>query len=146
MDNALYWARSIKTDGVVRSSTGDGKIPFIHSDDIADVAAKALTMPEYEGRVLAITGPEALSYAEMTAKIGAGIARPLEYQAISDEEARRQQVAWGTEAAMVEARLSIFRAIREGRLAEVTDNVERVLGRRPMHFDRWVEQHVAAFH
>ena len=86
---------------VVRSSTGDGKIPFIHSDDIADVAAEALTMPEYEGRVLSITGPEALSYAEMTAKIGAGIGKALDYQAVSDEEARRQQGAWGAEAAMV---------------------------------------------
>src|SRR5271170_4521580 len=49
MDNALFWARSIKAEGVVRSATGDGKIPFIHSDDIADVAAKALTTPEHEG-------------------------------------------------------------------------------------------------
>jgi uncharacterized protein YbjT (DUF2867 family) len=145
MDNALYWARSIKAEGVVRSSTGDGKIPFIHSDDIADVATVALTTPEHEGRVLPITGPEALSYGEMTAGIGAGIGRSLTYQAISDEEARRQQVAWGAEVAMVEARLSIFRAIREGRLAETTDDVERVLGRRPIHFHRWVEQNGGAF-
>jgi uncharacterized protein YbjT (DUF2867 family) len=37
MSNALFWARSIKAEGVVRTSTGDGKIPFIHSQDIADV-------------------------------------------------------------------------------------------------------------
>jgi uncharacterized protein YbjT (DUF2867 family) len=145
MDNALYWARSIKTDGVVRSSTGDGRIPFIHSDDIADVVVKVLTMPEYEGRVLPITGPRALSYGEMTAKIGDGIEKALTYQVISDEQAKRQQVAWGTEPAMVEARLSIFRAIREGQLAEVTDNVEHVLGRRPIDFERWVEQNSGAF-
>jgi (4-alkanoyl-5-oxo-2,5-dihydrofuran-3-yl)methyl phosphate reductase len=145
MDNALYWARSIKASGVVRSSTGEGKIPFIHSDDIADVAAKVLTTAEHEGEVLPITGPEALSYAEMTAKIGAGIGRTLTYQAISDEEARQQQIAWGTEPAMVEARLSIFRAIREGRLAGMTDNVERVLGRHPANFDRWIEQNGGAF-
>jgi len=145
MDNALYWARSIKTDGVVRSSTGDGRIPFIHSDDIADVVVKVLTTPEYEGRVLPITGPRALSYDEMTAKIGAGIERALTYQVISDEQAQRQQVAWGTEPAMVEARLSIFRAIREGRLAEVTGHVEHVLGRPPIDFERWVEQNGSAF-
>ncbi len=33
----------------------------------------------------------------------------------------------------------------ERRLGEVTDTVERVLGRPPIHFDRWVEQHVDAF-
>jgi uncharacterized protein YbjT (DUF2867 family) len=30
MSNALFWARSIKAGGVVRTATGDGKIPFIH--------------------------------------------------------------------------------------------------------------------
>src|SRR5580704_6596712 len=35
MSNALYWARSIKAEGVVRAATGDGKIPFVHPTDIA---------------------------------------------------------------------------------------------------------------
>ena len=59
MVNALWWARSIQAEGLVRSATGDGKIPFIHSDDIADVAVQALTVPEYVGESLPITGPEA---------------------------------------------------------------------------------------
>jgi hypothetical protein len=46
---------------------------------------------------------------------------------------------------LVEARLSIFRAIREGRLSAVTDTVERVLGRKPIAFDRWAEQNAAAY-
>ena len=145
MVNALWWARSIKTEGVVRASTGDGKIPFIHSDDIADVAVKALTAPEYEGASLPITGPEALSYPEMTAKIGTVLDKALRFEAISDEDARAQQIAWDAPAPLVEARLSIFRAIREGRLAAVTDTVERVLGRKAISFEHWVEQNAAAF-
>ncbi len=127
MSNALYWARSIKTEGIVRSATGDGMIPFIHPGDIAEVAVKALTAPEYAGQSLPITGPEALSYADMADKIGAAIGRALRFQAISDEEARAQQVAWNTPPPLVEARLSIFRGILDGRLASVTDTVERVL-------------------
>jgi uncharacterized protein YbjT (DUF2867 family) len=145
MDNALHWARSTKAEGVVRSCTGDGKIPFIHSDDIADVATRVLTTAQYDGRALPITGPEALSYAQMTAKIGAAIEATLTYEPISDEQVRRQQFAWEPDNAVVEAHLSIYRAIREGRLAEVTDGVEEVLGRRPVTFDQWVEQHASAF-
>jgi uncharacterized protein YbjT (DUF2867 family) len=145
MDNALYWAKSIKAEGVVRTSTGDGKIPFIHSDDIADVAVEAMSSRKYEGQSLPITGPEALSYAEMTAKIGKALGRALAFQSISDEEARAQQIAWSAPAPLVEARLSIFRAIREGRLSVVTDTVERVLGRAPAPFDRWAQENVGAF-
>ena len=80
MSNFLKWAPSIKAEGVVRSSTGDGRRPFIHSDDIAAVAAKALTTRAYDGESLSITGPEALSFAEVTARIGAVIGRPLIFQ------------------------------------------------------------------
>lgn len=145
MSNALYWARAIKTEGVVRAATGDGKIAFIHPCDIADVSVAALTQPQYLGQSLPITGPEALSYADMTAKIGAAIGQALRFEAISDEEARGQQVAWNTPAPLVEARLSIFHAIREGRLAAVTGTVERVLGRKPIAFDEWARENAAAF-
>jgi uncharacterized protein YbjT (DUF2867 family) len=145
MTNALWWARSIKAEGVVRGSTGDGRIPFIHPDDIADVAIDALTTRKHDGASLPITGPEALTYAEMTTKIGNAIGRSLRFLPMSDDEARQQQVSWGALPAMTEARLSIFRAIREGRLAAVTDTVERLLGRPPIRFERWAVQNVAAF-
>ncbi|HEY4015770.1 MAG TPA: NAD(P)H-binding protein [Polyangiaceae bacterium] len=93
MANALYWAKSIRAEGVVRTSTGEGKIPFIHSHDIADVAVHALRSEEDDGRSFPITGPEALSYGEMAAKIGRAIGRTLVFQTITDEEAREQQIA-----------------------------------------------------
>jgi uncharacterized protein YbjT (DUF2867 family) len=145
MVNALWWARSIKAEGVVRSATGDGKIPFIHSDDMADVAIQALTTPEYIGQSLPITGPEALSYADMTAKIGAAIGRTLRFEPISEEEESRKMVSRGEPAEIVTAHLSIYRAIREGRLARVTDTVERILARKPITFDHWARENAAAF-
>lgn len=145
MSNALFWTRSIKVEGVVRTATGAGKIPFIHPQDIADVATVALVSEQYSGSSLPITGPEALSYAEMAAKIGAVIGKPIRFQPICEEEARKQQVTWGASAELVDARLSIFRAIREGRLAAVTDTVEQVLGRKPITFDRWVSENAEAF-
>jgi uncharacterized protein YbjT (DUF2867 family) len=145
MENALFWATSIKARGVVRSMTSDGKIPFIHSDDIAAVATEALTTREYDGRTLPITGPEALSYAEMAAKIGAAIGKQLGFETIPEEQVRQQMTESGDSEQMIAAHLSIYRAIREGRLAAVTDNVERVLGRKPIGFDRWAQEHAEAF-
>jgi hypothetical protein len=46
---------------------------------------------------------------------------------------------------IVGAHLSIYRAIREGRLAATTDTVQRVLGREAITFDRWVQENAAAF-
>jgi (4-alkanoyl-5-oxo-2,5-dihydrofuran-3-yl)methyl phosphate reductase len=145
MDNFLNWADAIKSGGVVCCAAGDGTIPFIHSDDIADVAIATMTQPQYAGQSLPITGPEALSFADMTAKVGAAVGRELRFQSASDDDERRRQTAWGSPAPLIEARLSIFRAMRQGRLAAVSTNVASILGREPISFDRWAQQNAAAF-
>lgn len=145
MDNFRNWAGTIKANGVVRCAAGAGAIPFIHSDDIADVAVAAMTQPHYVGQSLPITGPEALSFADMTAKVGAAIGRHLRFEPLPDDAERLQQASWGSPPPLINARLSIFRAIREGRLAAVSDNVTAVLGRQPISFDQWAHQNADVF-
>jgi uncharacterized protein YbjT (DUF2867 family) len=145
MSNLLAWAASIKAEGVVRASTGEGRRAFVHSDDIAAVAAEALTSGEYEGESLPITGPEALSFAEVTDKIGTTIGKQLIFQPISDAEARHRYAATGAPEAETEAHVSLWRAIREGRLATVTDTAERVLRRKPIALEQWAVENAAAF-
>jgi uncharacterized protein YbjT (DUF2867 family) len=145
MSNLLAWARSIQAEAIVRSSTGNGRRAFIHSEDIAAVVIKVLTTPGYEGDALAITGPEALSFAEVTEKIGSTIGRALAYQAISDEEARERYAKVSGSEEETEAHVSLWRAIREGRLAKVTDTVEHVLGRKPIALDEWIRENAGAF-
>ena len=145
MSNLMAWATSIKAEGIMRASTGDGRRAFIHSDDIAAVATRALTTREYDGASLPITGPESLSFAEVTTKIGAAIGRQLQFQSISDDEARRLYAATGAPALETEAHVSLWRAIREGRLATVTDTVERILDRKPIALDQWAIENAGAF-
>lgn len=145
MSNLLAWARSIKTEGIVRSSTGNGSRPFIHSDDIAAVATTALTNRGYLEQSLAITGPEALSFAEITTKIAAAIGKSLVYQPISDDEAAQRFSATGASPEEVAAHVALWRAIREGRLATVTDQVQHTLCRPPLTLDHWLAENAAAF-
>jgi uncharacterized protein YbjT (DUF2867 family) len=145
MSNLLAWARSIKAEGIVRTSTGNGRRAFIHSDDIAAVAIQALTTREYDGESLPITGPEALSFAEVTAKIASAIGKKLTFQPISDDEARQRYSATGAPEPDIDAHVSLWRAIREGRLATVTNNVERILGRKPIALEQWLVENAGAF-
>jgi uncharacterized protein YbjT (DUF2867 family) len=145
MSNLLAWRHSVRSEGIVRSSTGNGKRAFIHSNDIAAVATMALTTGAYEGQSLTITGPEALTFADVTARIGAVIGRALKFESIADEEARQRYAATGASAPETEAHVALWLAIREGRLAAVTDTVEQVLGRPPISFDQWLRENEMAF-
>jgi uncharacterized protein YbjT (DUF2867 family) len=145
MSNLLAWARPIKAEGIVRASTGEGRRAFIHSEDIAAVATAALTTREYDGASLPITGPEAFTFAEATAAIASAIGKELAFQPISDDEARQRYSVVSGSVAETEAHVSLWRAIREGRLAGVTDHVQRILGRKPISLNQWALENGAAF-
>jgi len=145
MLNALGWSHSIRELGVLRTSTGQGKIAFIHPDDIADVAIAALITRDHDGQSLVITGPKALSYGEMAAAIGSAIGKRVGFEEISDQQAYAGVVRWAGKGAYADALVDIWRAVREGRLATVSNGVERVLGRKPIPFESWAEANANAF-
>jgi len=145
MSNLLAWAHSIRTESVVRSSTGDGRRPFIHSEDVASVCLAALLNDEHSGEALPITGPESLTFGEATAIISEAIGRPLSYQVISDLEARERYSRISGSQEETDAHVALWRAIREGRLAATTDRVERILGRKPIALRQWASENVRSF-
>jgi len=145
MNNALAWAPAIRMSGTVRGGTGEGRIAFIHPQDIADVATQVLCARQAQGEALPLTGPVALSYREMVDRIATALGRRLQFRDQSEEEVRSEWLGRGESPESVAYHLSIFRAIREGHLAGVTDTVERVLRRPPRDFAGWVQENLAAF-
>ena len=81
----------------------------------------------------------------MAVKLGTAIGKELRYQPISDEEARRRYAANGAPSEETEAHVCLWRAIREGRLATVTNWVKRILGRKPISLDCWAEENADRF-
>ena len=143
--NLLAWSQSIRGEGVVRSSTGGGRRPFIHSGDIASVCVAALVSGAYKGQALALTGPEALTFGEITEGIGAALGRELRFEPIGDGEAGRRFRSTGASSEEVDAHVALWRAIRAGRLSALTGTVARVLGRPPIPFACWLEENLDAF-
>ncbi len=92
-----------------------------------------------------ITGREALTFGEVTARISTMIGKELTFQPISDEEAYQRYSNISGSAEETEAHVALWRAIREGQMATVTDNVERILGRQPIGLDEWLIEYAGAF-
>jgi uncharacterized protein YbjT (DUF2867 family) len=143
--NLLAWAHTIKTEQIVRSSTADGRRPFIHSEDIAAVSVQALLTDAYLDQVIPITGPDALTFGEAAAIIAEAIGRFLKYEAISDKEARERYAKVSGSPEETEAHVSLWRAIRQRRLAGVTHDVERILGHLPITLRQWAKENVDSF-
>ncbi|MFK4811148.1 NAD(P)H-binding protein [Devosia sp. ZW T5_3] len=72
--------------GMVATATGSGPVAFVDAEDIAAVAAVALTESGHEGQHYSLTGPEALTFAQATAVIAEAAGRPIAYQALSETQ------------------------------------------------------------
>lgn len=145
MTNLMAWSRAIKTESIVRSSTGSGRRPFIHSDDIAAVSVAALLDEKHSGQILSITGPASLTFGEATQILSKAIGKSLQYEEISDEEARQRYAAISGSPEETEAHVALWRAIREGRLAATTGEVERTIGRKPISLEEWASENANHF-
>ena len=123
----------------------DARIASIDVRDIAEVAAKALTEPGHEGKIYPLTGPEALSMAEVAEKLSTATGKPIRYVNIAPEEARKAQLAAGVPPYTADALAELFAERRKGKESKVWPDIEDILGRRATTFDEFATRHAAIF-
>ena len=145
MSNALRWGGGVRAAGALFVPSGEGRIGFIDPDDIARVAARALTEPGHEGRIHRLTGPAALTLAEVAQRIGAAIGREIRHVDVSDVEFRRGAAEAGMPGPLIELLSDYYAAVREDRVAMVTGEVESLTGSPPRDFAAWAQVHADAF-
>lgn len=116
-------------DGVLRGPAGDGRAALVATDDVADAAVAVLLDPAaHAGRTYDLTGPQALSFAEMAqALTDAG--RPTTYVAETIEEAYASRAVYGAPDWQVDAWVSTYTAVAAGELDVVSDDVPALTGR-----------------
>ena len=118
--------------------TGDGRIAWIDPRDIAEVAAAVLTDPEPPAGVLRLTGPEALTAAEVAARVGEVVGRPIELLQPDLTTWAESLRASGMDPWLVDSTVHLYAAVAGGALADVSDAVGRVLHRGPQPIDEWL--------
>jgi nucleoside-diphosphate-sugar epimerase len=107
--------------------------PFIDADDIADVVVATLTDDRHIGELYELTSPRVLNFPEAIAEIAAATGREIRYVPVSIEE---YEAVMAQDGVPVEFRTFLNYLFGEvlGKMAYVTDGVQRALGRDPRDF------------
>ncbi|WP_405453306.1 NAD(P)H-binding protein [Streptomyces erythrochromogenes] len=136
-------ARTIRDDGAILTASGDGRVGFIDAEDIAAVAVHALTGEQAPNTDLILTGPQALSYADVAAIITDVTGRPVVHRQLTFEELRDR---WAARIPLEFATMlaAMDRAIADGAEDRTSDTVERLTGRPPGTLRAFVEREVRA--
>jgi uncharacterized protein YbjT (DUF2867 family) len=109
---------------------GEVSQAFVDAEDIAAVAVAALTGDGHAGRTHELTGPRALSFAEVLEIIGKASGRSVRFRG-ADADYLEQQTALGAPEEQTRQELKAFAALRALGDARPTDAVRRVTGRDP---------------
>ena len=140
-----YYAKMIR-DGALYSSQGEGKIAFIDVRDIAAVAKAVILNPEQHAqKSYVLTGPQALTNAEVLALIDAHTGKHTQYVTIPEEAAVSAMQQMGMPPFVVEVMSSLNQIIAAGYVADMTDVVQRVTGHAPRSFEAFVEENGTAW-
>ncbi|WP_434448010.1 SDR family NAD(P)-dependent oxidoreductase [Lentzea sp. E54] len=120
--------------GELALPAGQGVHPFIDVLDIAEVAVTALTQPGHAGQTYELSGPEALSFPEMLARIVAVTGIPVVYSDVEPDEFTASLRGFGYPDEIADLITTLLLRIRTGAEAHLSDGVQRVLGRKPRTF------------
>ena len=108
--------------------------PFIDADDIADVVIAALTDDRHIGQLYEVTGPRLLTWAGAVAEIATAAGRPIRYVPVSLEDYAALLLENQIPTDYVKMLTEVFTEVLDGRNADLSNGVQRALGRPPRDF------------
>jgi uncharacterized protein YbjT (DUF2867 family) len=130
---------SIDAQGNFYVNAGDARLSMVGTRDVAAVAAVLLTEPGHAGDEVDVTGPEALSYADVAVLLTQTMGRQINYVPVPDEAVRSALSGYGMGDWMVNSLVELFADYRrsgtDGYASAVTDTVERLTGNKPRTLD-----------
>ena len=140
MEDLLATADTVREAGEVSVPAGHGRVGFVAASDVAAVAARVLTSPDHAGATYVVTGPEALRFKDVAARVSAVFAREVDYTDQAPERARELMLAGGVSPWRADGNLELFDWIRQGGADNVTATVREVTGADPQPVQDWLEE------
>ena len=140
MDNVFnHHQHTIDAHGAFYGASGAGAVAVVASSDVAAMAVAALSDPAtHRGQTYVITGADALTDAQIAAKVGAHLGKAVTYVDLPPEQLAAGMNDSGVPPFMVEAMVAFEHIKAQGWVAAASPTVEQVLGRAPLSYDAWL--------
>ena len=128
-------------EGFVALPQAEVKIPFVDTNDIADVVVQSLVDDAHNGSIYQLTGPRSLTFKEVIQEISDSTGRNITFTPISlaaYADAMKQQ---GVPADFVWLIQYLFsEVLGNPENAHISNDIEKVLGRKAKDFSEYVEE------
>jgi uncharacterized protein YbjT (DUF2867 family) len=145
MQGLLAFGDSIRAQGQFFAPIGEARISVIDVRDIAAVAAVALTEPGHENQTYNLTGPAALTHAELAAGLAEALGRPVAFVDVPPAALRGYLAQAAFPDWQAEGLLEDYAHYHRGEAGVVTTDVQQITGQPPRDFTTFAHDYAPAF-
>ena len=145
MQGLFGFRSTIALEGRFFAPVGDSRVSIVDVRDIAAVAAVALTKAGHEGKTYDITGPEALTHAEMASHLSDALGRRVTFVDIPEAAMRDTLLGFGFPEWQADGLIEDYAHYRRGEASVISPCVPDVTGRPPRSFADFARDHKQVF-
>ena len=146
MQNLMMAAKAVAEQGTLTFALGNAALPMIDVRDIGAVAAKVLSEPKpHVGKTYTLTGSVRVTLEQVAAALGAALDKPVKYVAVPVAAQVETLARFGADDYAQVSIRDYFTAYSQGWQAEVTPELERILGRPARTIADFAKDNAAAF-
>jgi uncharacterized protein YbjT (DUF2867 family) len=131
----------IKKTGALHLPAADAKLSFIDIRDIAAAGAAVLKNSEHINKAYTLTGGESLDHFQAMEIISQAAKKKIPYIPISEESACASLTKSGIPQDIIDRWTAFYKRVREGFCAPVFDDLERIIGRKPIKFIQYAKDY-----
>jgi uncharacterized protein YbjT (DUF2867 family) len=145
MQGLLMIGHTIASEGRFLAPAGDARVSVVDVRDIAAIAVAALTRSGHEGKTYDITGPEALTHAEMAAQLSEALERQVAFVDVREQEFREALRGFRMPDWQADGLIEDYAHYRRGEASNISSAVKDVTGEAPRPFMAFARDYKSAF-
>jgi uncharacterized protein YbjT (DUF2867 family) len=131
--------------GALGVPIGDAAVSVVDARDIAAVAAAALTEDGHVGKTYTVTGPEAVSHADIATALGDAIGRPVRFERMPPKEFVAMLTGVGMPQWQADGLAEDYAHYDRGEAGTVSPDVQQVTGSNPRSVHDFAKDYADAF-
>ncbi len=128
-DNLLRFVPTDGEAGRIALPAGAGRVAFVSRDDIARAAAAVTLGHGHEGKTYELTGPRAMSFAEVAAILSSVHGTEIVYEDLAVDDFVLEMEAAGLPPYLIAGSIGMYTLTAEGRFDTVSGAIPRLTGR-----------------
>jgi uncharacterized protein YbjT (DUF2867 family) len=141
----LLGLRDSIANGALFAPIGNARVSAVDVRDIAAVAAEALTHPRHLGQAYEITGPEALTHADIADALSGAIGRPVTFTDVPPEAFAQPLAEYGMPQWQIDGLLEDYAHYKRGEAEAISPAVRDVTGNPPRDINTFARDYASAF-